>query len=321
MPVLESINYKPPFYFRYGHFATIYPSLFRNVKDVEFERKRWTTPDGDFLDLDWSRVGSKNLIISLHGLEGSSDSNYIKGVIKIFNQNKWDGVAMNFRGCSGEPNLLRRGYHSGETTDLDFIVKTIAEQYDYEKIVIVGFSLGGNVVLKYGGEQGENLHPKVKKLIAISVPIDLAGCTVEIEKKNNFIYLNRFLISLKNKFKLKQHLYPDIDAQKVFNAKTFKDIDGALTAPIHGFESAEDYWYKSSSLFFIADITIPTLIINAHDDSFLSEKSYPYELAHKHSNIHLITPKYGGHVGFPQSHPKGYYWSEERIIDFVEGTL
>lgn len=197
MPIVKSIPYKPSFYFRSGHISTIYPSLFRNVNQLAFERKRWTTPDGDFLDLDWSKIGSKNLIIALHGLEGSSDSNYIKGIIRIFNENKWDGVAMNFRGCSGEPNFMRRGYHSGETTDLDFVLNKITKEYNYEKIVIIGFSLGGNVVLKYGGEQGGNIHPKVKNLIAVSVPIDLAGCTVEIEKKKNFIYLNRFLKSLK----------------------------------------------------------------------------------------------------------------------------
>ena len=140
---------------------------------------------------------------------------------RIFNQDNWDAVTMNFRGCSGEVNLVRRGYHSGETTDLDFVINTIFEKYDYEEMVLIGFSLGGNVVLKYAGEKGKNIHPKIKKAIGISAPVDLAGCSAEIEKRHNFIYLQRFLRSLKEKFKLKQHLYPDLDVERILASKTF----------------------------------------------------------------------------------------------------
>lgn len=317
MPVLKSKKYNPSFIFKYHHFSTIYPSLFRQVKEVKYQRERITTPDADFLDLDWSRVGGKKIIITLHGLEGSSDSNYILGMNRIFNQHNWDAVTLNFRGCSGEVNLLRRGYHSGETTDLDFVINTIFEKYDYEEMVLIGFSLGGNVALKYVGEKGKNIHPKIKKAVGISAPVDLVGCTAEIEKSHNYIYLQRFLKSLKEKFKLKQHLYADLNAERILSAKTFGDFDENLTAPVHGFASAKDYWEKSSSRNFFQNLAIPTLLVNAKDDSFLSDSCYPFEAAKSNPNLHLLAPKFGGHVGFPQSHPKGFYWSEEQVLDFV----
>ena len=131
MPILTSNEYTPSLIFKYHHCSTIYPSLFRQVKEVKYQRERITTPDADFLDLDWSRVGGKKIVVTLHGLEGSSNSNYILGMNRIFNHQKWDAVTLNFRGCSGEMNLLRRGYHSGETTDLDFVIQTIFEKKSY----------------------------------------------------------------------------------------------------------------------------------------------------------------------------------------------
>ncbi len=316
MPVFKPEKYNPPFIFKNHYFATIYPSLFRKIK-VNYQRERWDTPDGDFLDLDWLKKSSQKLLITIHGLEGSSDSNYIKGMVKIFNDNEFDAVAINLRGCSGEPNLGRINYHSGQTSDLDFVVKTILKQYNYKEIIIVGFSLGGNIVLKYGGELGDQIPVEVKKIVGISVPTDLTESVAVINRRQNFIYLRRFLISLKDKFKAKKHLYPDLDATKILGAKDFTDFDGAFTAPVHGFESAEDYWYRSSSIFFLDNIKIPTLILSALDDSFLSETSYPYAHVERNPNLFLLTPKHGGHVGFFQFNSQGYYWSEERVMEFV----
>lgn len=321
MPILKPKEYNPSFIFKYHHFSTIYPSLFRQVKEVKYQRERITTPDNDFLDLDWSRVGGNKIIVTLHGLEGSSDSQYILGMNRIFNHNNWDAVTLNFRGCSGEVNLLRRGYHSGETSDLDFVIKTIFEKYDYEEMVLIGFSLGGNVVLKYAGEKGEMINPKIKKAIGVSAPVDLAGCSAEIEKRHNYIYLRRFLKSLKEKFRLKQHLYSDLDAERILSSKTFGEFDGNFTAPVHGFASANDYWERCSSRNFFNNLSIPTLLVNAKDDSFLSDSCYPIDAAKSSNYLHLLTPKYGGHVGFPQSHSKGFYWSEEQVFDFVNGGL
>lgn len=317
MPILKSKEYNPSFIFKYHHFSTIYPSLFRQVSEIKYQRERITTPDNDFLDLDWSRVGGDRIVVTLHGLEGSSDSQYILGMNRIFNHHNWDAVTLNFRGCSGEMNLLRRGYHSGETTDLDFVIKTIFEKYNYEEMVLIGFSLGGNVALKYTGEKGKNINPKIKKVVGVSTPVDLAGCSAEIEKPHNYIYLRRFLKSLKEKFKLKRHLYPDLDAEKILASKTFGEFDGNFTAPVHGFASANDYWEKCSSRNFFDNLAIPTLLINAKDDSFLSDLCYPLEAAKSNPYLHLLTPKYGGHVGFPQSHSKGFYWSEEQVFEFI----
>lgn len=310
-------NYQPPWVFRYHHFATIYPALFRQVKGIRYHRERLFTPDDDFLDLDWSRTGSKKLVIALHGLEGSAESQYIKGIVRIFNDHHWDTVAMNFRGCSGEPNWQRRTYHSGETIDLDFVLKTISDRQKYEEIVLVGFSLGGNVVLKYGGEKGKSLSPLVKKLIGVSVPIELESCSYKIQHWNNFVYIRRFMHSLKLKFKLRQHLYPDLDADKIMQARSFSDFDEYFTAPVHGFSGAKDYWSRSSSRQFLPNIAVPTLIINARDDSFLSELAFPFEEAEQYPHLHLLTPRFGGHVGFTQKHPNGYYWTEEQVLAFV----
>jgi len=323
MPIIKSQQYHPSFFFKNHYCSTIFPSLFRKIT-VQYERQRWNTPDGDFLDLDWSKKGFQKLLITIHGLEGSSDSNYIKGMVKIFNDHEYDAVAINLRGCSGEHNLGRTNYHSGQTSDLDFVIKKILKQsrgietgYNYKELVIVGFSLGGNIVLKYGGEQGDKIPPQVKKLVGVSVPTDLTGSVAVINRKRNFIYLNRFLISLKEKFKAKQHLYADLDAKRILGAKDFNDFDDAFTAPVHGFESAEDYWHRCSSILVLDNIKVPTLILSALDDSFLSESSYPYAHAERNPNLFLLAPKYGGHVGFPQKNTKGYYWSDERVMEFV----
>lgn len=311
--------YRPALAFRYHHIATVYPSLFRKVWAVEYERERLITPDDDFLDLDWSRIGSRKLVIGLHGLEGSSESQYIRGLTRIFNDHQWDTVALNFRSCSGEMNRQRQMYHSGETSDLHFVLHTLIARKEYDEIVLVGFSLGGNVALKYTGEQGPNLPPEVKKVVGVSVPMELASCSIQIERTSNYVYIKRFMNELKRKFRLKQHLYPDIDADRIFRARGFSDFDDAFTAPVHGFSGAEDYWQRASSRPFLPRICVPTLIINAQDDSFLSDLAYPYEEVEQNPYLHLLVPKFGGHVGFHQRHPKGYYWTEERILAFVTG--
>ncbi len=312
-------NYRPPLAFRYHHIATVYPSLFRRVKAVDYQRERITTPDDDFIDLDWSRTGSRKLVIGLHGLEGSSESQYIKGLTRIFNDHHWDVAAMNFRSCSGEMNRQRRMYHSGETSDLGFIVKTIDGRREYDEIALVGFSLGGNVALKYAGEQGTELAPVIKKVVGVSVPMELKSCSIQIERRSNYVYIKRFMNDLKQKFKLKQHLYPDIKADKIFNARGFSDFDEHFTAPVHGFSGAEDYWMQASSRPFLPRIAVSTLIINARDDSFLSDLAYPHEEVAENPHLHLLVPRFGGHVGFHQRHPNGYYWTEERILEFVTG--
>lgn len=318
MPIIEDSNFRSPFLLSNCHVQTMYAGLFRKPPAVEYTRERWTTPDDDFLDLDFSRIGSEKLVVVLHGLEGSADRPYIRGVVKIMNDNGWDGVGLNFRGCSGESNLLPRAYHSGETEDLGFVLDTLISTGKYQEIAIVGFSLGGNVVLKYVGENGSAIDPCIKKAVGVSVPIHLASSSDEISSWNNRPYLLRFLKTLKAKTFAKKDILPDyIDLEAVKSAKDFVDFDGAATAPIHGFSSALDYYTRSSSKQFLDQIQIPTLLLNAKDDSFLSDLCYPLELAKNHPYFHLEIPAHGGHVGFVSFQSNGYYWSETRIRDFL----
>jgi len=317
MPLIQRSDFQPQGWDRNTYWSTIYPSLFRKVEGVIYERERLELPDGDFVDLDWSRKNSRRLVIVLHGLEGSADRPYIRGIIKVMNEADWDGVALNFRGCSGTPNRLTRGYHSGDTGDLDFLVKQVIASSRYDEIAIVGFSLGGNVTLKYLGERGAKLHPTIKKAVAISTPVDLSTCSIELQKWKNWPYLNSFLKSLKEKIREKTAVLEGlIDLKKAYSAKNFFQYDDAVTAPLHGFESAIDYYTKSSSLPYIPKIKIPTLLINAKNDSFLSEESYPIALARESALFHLEIPDFGGHVGFVSRQLKGYYWTDLRVKKF-----
>jgi len=317
MPYQSTTSYRPDFLFRNKHWNTIYPSVFRKIPEVVYERERIELPDGDFIDVDWSRKKGRNLVIVLHGLEGSADRPYVRGIINVMNKSKWDGVGLNFRGCSGTPNRLARGYHSGDTGDIKFLLEKILSETAYETINLVGFSLGGNVTMKFLGEMGSDLPAPVKRAVGISVPVDLYGSCLEIQQLHNRIYLNSFLKSLKEKARLKADILKShIDVEKVYRAKDFFQFDDLATAPLHGFSSAIDYYNKSSSLNYLPQITIPVLLINALNDTFLSDTSYPIALAKKSKNIHLITPKHGGHVGFVTRHPENIYWTESMVRDF-----
>jgi len=320
MPIVDYPPFKPPFLLRNCHFQTTYAGLFRPLPEVPYSRERLNTPDGDFLDLDWSKIGSRKLVMVLHGLEGSADRPYVRGIVKIMNDAGWDGAGLNFRGCSGEANWVSRAYHSGETEDLDWVLNGIIGSGAYDEIAIVGFSLGGNVALKYVGERGDKIHPIIKKAIGISVPVHLESSCIEISKLENRIYLRRFLATLKEKTLAKSHLLPKhIDLDAVAKARDFPQFDGAATAPIHGFSSANDYYSRSSSLQFLPHIKIPTLLLNAKDDSFLSKACYPYQLARESAYLYLETPKTGGHVGFVYFKGNGFYWSELRVKAFLLG--
>ena len=319
MPILKS-TYKPFFLFKKKHFNTVFRTFFTYNK-IEYIRERLELDDGDFIDLDFSNVNSSTIIIALHGLEGSSSSKYILALAKLFNQNKKDFVAVNLRGCSGEPNRLLSSYHSGKTDDLGLIINHIDTNYPHKNILLVGYSLGGNVVLKYLGEQGQNINPKIKCAVTISAPCDLTSSSIKLAGAQNKLYMYKFMNTLKSKTLQKLEQYPDsfLEKKAIKSAKNFYDYDNLYTAPAHGFKNAEDYWAKSSSKPFLYRIKIPTLMISSLDDTFLSDECYPYEIAEKHSQLYLETPKYGGHVGFNSKLiGKNGYWLEKRIVDFVK---
>lgn len=299
------------------HLLTIYPSLLRRMNSTAYTRERMTTSDGDFVDLDFSRVGADRLVIILHGLEGNASRKYVLGMVNIFNRGHYDTVSMNFRGCSGEPNRLLRFYHSGDTGDLHQVVQYITATGRYKTIHIVGFSLGGNVTLKYIGEQSDNINPLIKSAVAISVPCDLKDSSIQLEKPHNVIYMKRFIRDLGQKLLLKQQRFPEQISLAGYNTiRTFHQFDDRYTAPLHGFPDAEEYWRQSSSKPYLKDIRIPTLLINALDDPFLGPGSFPYEIARENPHLFLETPHYGGHVGFVTFGDTDY-WSEKRAFRFI----
>ena len=318
MPILPS-TYNPPFYIKNGFVATVYSGLFRKVV-LEQTRERLTLSDGDFLDLDWSfsELKTKKLVILLHGLEGHAQRPYITGAAKLFNDHGIDAVCVNFRGCSGHENLKYYSYHSGATLDLVEVITHVILKKGYSELYLKGISLGGNLILKYLGE-GNAIPPQVKAAIAISVPCDLYSSCVALHTVKNKLFHDRFLKDLVNRLREKQKRFPEfLSAETVNTIKTLRDFDEVYTAKAHGFKNALDYYEKCSSLQFLSHIKLPTLVINALNDSFLSAPCFPIKEAKYNPNLHLEMPKYGGHVGFID---KGnIYYNEKRALQFVNQT-
>jgi predicted alpha/beta-fold hydrolase len=300
------------------HIQTVIPSVFRKVNEVSYSRERINTPDGDFLDLDWSRVGSNRLCVVLHGLEGNADRAYVRGMVRMLNQQGWDAMALNFRSCSGEPNLKPRFYHSGDTGDIRYVLRMLEERGEYESFGLVGFSLGGNVTLKYLGEAPDQVIDSLRIAAAISVPVDLAGASVMIDKPgfNRAVYAGRFLRHLNKKVEAKKTILPPSLLHQP-PATSLGDFDDKYTAPLHGFTDAADYYAQSSSLQFLQNIQIPALLINAQNDPFLSKTCFPEEQALSNRHFHIDFPKQGGHVGFwDQGKLSGMLYSERKVREF-----
>ena len=303
--------------FRNGHISTIYSGILRKVEGVTQNRERITLPDQDFIDLDWSYAGNntKQLLVVLHGLEGNAQRHYMLGSAKIANQNNMDVVCVNFRGCSGEVNKTFQSYHSGKTDDLASVIKHITTQFDYDTIYLNGFSLGGNVILKYLGETSD-LPKQIKAAVTVSVPVYLKGSLEQLMSSKNYVYSKKFLRNLRSKLVEKQQLFPQkINNQDLSAVKTLKDFDDVYTSKAHGFKDAYDYYEQSSSLQYLKHISIPTLLINAQNDSFLSKECYPIQEAEQNANFYLEMPKYGGHVGFYDE--QNTYYSEKRMLQFI----
>ena len=314
---LHDPPYSPPLLFRNGHIATIYAGLFRRVHGVEQQRERMNLPDGDFMDLDWSysKNESDKLVVLLHGLEGHGQRPYITGSAKIFNQHGYDACAVNFRGCSGETNTLFRSYHSGATEDLDAVLNHVVSLEKYSQIIIKGFSLGGNMTLKYLGE-GRSVPKEVKAAVAISVPCDLHDSLIQLLKPKNVLYAKRFRNHLVAKLWAKHEKFPDLISRDEIRAiKNLKDFDDIYTSKAHGFDDAIDYYTRCSSKQFLKGVNTPTLIINARDDSFLGQACYPIEEVDKNENLFMEMPAYGGHVGFYEKDNISY--TEKLAVKFL----
>jgi len=321
MPNLASSTYQAPFGFGNGHVQSIYPTLFRRVEMVTSHRERIELPDGDFLDLDWNgpeRTGDRLAVLS-HGMEGNSRNTYVQGMAAALQKRGWDVVAWNFRGCSGEPNRLVKAYHSGATSDLQAVIDRAFESRGHEWAALVGFSLGGNLTLKYVGERGGKIDPRIVGAVAFSVPCDLSCSARTMEGLAQWIYKRRFFRELKKKIREKESMFPGrMNIDSLDGMKTFRDLDDRYTAPLNGFEDAADYWKRCSCKRELHRIRVPTLLVNAIDDPFLGERCYPREEAEISENFFFEAPGDGGHLGFIPDDRSGEYWSETRAADFLE---
>lgn len=318
MPVIRS-TYKAPVYFFSGHVQTIIPGLFREVNNINYFRERITTPDEDFLDLDWSKTKPDNdkLVIISHGLEGDASRPYVKGMVKTMNQAGFDALAWNFRSCSGEPNKLLQSYHMGASDDLQLVISYVIKTADYQEINLIGFSMGGNITLKYVGQHPELLPPQVKKAAAFSVPCHISSASRKMAQLENRLYMQRFLKSLRKKLEAKSRLLPaTINLNNYHRLRTFPDFDDRYTAPIHGFKDAHDYYTQCSSKQYLTNIKIPTLLVNALNDPFLSNECFPVAEAETNPHFFLEMPQQGGHVGFVEDYRRNQYYSERRALEF-----
>ena len=303
---LDLPAYRPPPWLRSGHLQTIVPSLFHRVDGVAYRRERLDLADGDFLDLDWAGPddAQNRLVVIAHGLEGSSDRAYVRGMVRAFVRRGWAALAWNLRGCSGEPNRLARAYHSGATEDLDAVVRH-AVAAGWGRIGVVGFSLGGNLSLKWLGERGGDAPPEVQAAVGVSVPVDLANSAAVMEAWSRRLYMLRFIRKLDAKTREKHARFPDgPDPASVARMRTFAEFDAHVTAPLHGYASAQDYWARASSGPDLQHIRVPTLLVNALDDPFLGDACYP----ERAGAVRVLAPRHGGHVGFMAG--GGEYWSE-----------
>ncbi len=319
MPVIRESNYRAPFWLPGGHLQTIFPALFRRVRRITQRGERLELPDGDFIDLEWAGQGSRRLAILSHGLEADLNTGYIQGMAAALVRHGWDVLAWNFRGCGGEPNRLLRMYHSGATEDLHAVVGHALKNHPAESIDLIGFSLGGNLTLKYLGENPMELPKKVRRAVAFSTPCDLACSSRQLSTASNRIYMERFLVAMRSKIRAKKLMFPDqLDLTGLARIRTFQEFDDRYTAPIHGFKDAEDYWQRNSSRQFLPSIQLPTLLVNALNDPFLGPGCYPYEEAASNACFHFEAPATGGHVGFTAFGKNGEYWSESRAMEFLQ---
>lgn len=320
MPILSAESYPKPCLIRGPHMETILPNLTRRRFRVAYQRERLELEDGDFLDLDVVRgnegSAANAALVVLHGLEGSSGAPYVRSFAVAARSRGYDIVAMNMRGCSGELNRHARFYHSGETGDLRETLRYLSPRY--QRLGLVGFSLGGNVVLKYLGENPKAVEGAVFGAIAYSTPLDLAASAARISEASNGFYMKRFIRLLSDKIERKAKLYPDsIDPRGCREMRTFFEFDGRYTAPLNRFASAEDYWRCCSSLNWLEAIRTPSLLLNARNDPFLSPSCFPESMARNSEHLYSCFPDRGGHMGFPGPRTSEAAWHERFGLDFL----
>ncbi len=312
-------NYRPPAWLPGGHAQTIWPLLIKGPLPP-YRRERWETPDGDFVDLDWvDGTPGAPCIALVHGLEGSSRSHYARRLMRATSRRGWHGVVVHFRGCSGEPNRLARAYHSGDSVEIDWILRRL-HAAGYPALFAAGVSLGGNALLKWAAELGDAPDSPVNAIAAVSVPLDLVAANEALSTGFNLVYARHFLRTLIPAAQAKDRRFPGrFELHRALVARTLRDFDDAVTAPLHGFAGADDYYARSSAGPLLGSIRLPTLLLHALNDPFLPPAALPRP-EHLPPAVRLELLAQGGHVGFVHGAPPGQLdWMPARVMaHFVE---
>ena len=318
--------YSPAWWLPGGHAQTIVPALAgRRHAPVRYVRERWATlgasgtPDGDFIDVDFLPwIDGAPLVVMFHGLEGGSQSHYSLALMHALAAGGWNGCVPHFRGCSGEPNLLPRAYHSGDSMEIDWIIRRLVQTKAPPRLYAAGVSLGGNALAKWAGEHGNAAKALVGAICSVSAPLDLTAAGHALGRGLNMIYTRMFLASLKQKGAAKLAQHPGLfDGAALSRARDLYDFDNLVTAPLHGFRNTEDYWARASAKPWLRHIAVPALILNARNDPFLPATALP-GAADVSSMVTLEQPAHGGHAGFARGHlpPGNIGWLPRRLLDF-----
>lgn len=308
--------YQAPFWLPGGHLQTLWAAALPRA-DVDYRRERWTLPDGDFIDLDWvDGPAQAPLVVLFHGLEGSSDGFYARDLMAAVRRQGWRGVVPHFRGCSGEPNRLARAYFAGDSGDIDTILRRLRREHPQAPIHAAGVSLGGNALLKWLGEQGEAALAVVDRAAAVSAPLDLPAAGAALDQGFTRVYTARFLKSLKAKALAKLARFPGLyDREALAAVDTIRGFDDLVTAPLHGFQDADDYWRRAASKPWLRHIRVPTLVLNARNDPFMPAGALP-GAAEVSERVTLEFPDEGGHVGFVSGgFPGSLDWLPARLLE------
>lgn len=315
----RSYPYRAPAWLPGGHAQTIWGAALARPK-VVYRRERWELPDGDFIDLDWvDAAAGTPLLVLFHGLEGDSNSHYARFLMAAARDRGWRGVVVHFRGCSGVPNRLPRAYNAGDSREMDHVLRRLRQTEVGVPLYVAAVSLGGNVLLKWLGEEGERAIPVIDGAVAISAPLDLPASGAMLDRGFNRLYVARFLRTLKRKALAKLERFPGIyDGASVAAVRRIRTFDDIVTALLHGFRDAEAYWRLSASKPYLKFICLPTLVINARNDPFMPGDVLPGR-EDVSDLVSLEFPEEGGHVGFVSGpFPGVYRWLPDRVLGFFD---
>jgi predicted alpha/beta-fold hydrolase len=312
--------FNSPWWLPGGHLQTIVPSLLPPPR-VPLRRERWDTPDGDFVDVDFcgDPTAAKQLVL-FHGLEGGSDSHYARAIAAQALERGWRLAIPHFRGCSGEPNRTRRAYHSGDSDEIDWMLKRLGEPLTGPTYAI-GVSLGGNVLLKWLGERGDGACALVRRAAAVSAPLDFGAAGDALDRGlNRILYVRHFLSTMKPKAFAKLEVFPGLyDRKKVHAARTFREFDDLVTAPLHGFRDTDHYWAAAACGPYLEHVRVPTLVLNARNDPFLPERALLQAARKAAPCVVLEFPRTGGHAGFLSGpFPGRQTWLPRHLFDFLD---